>query len=159
MDSTDELWSRQCRRIRWAIKADLPDLVTIERQSFAEPWSERELRRMLAKRHIVGQVITSTFGRVAGYMLYGLGNDNLVVERIAVLADDRLLGFGATLIDRLVSRMAGTERHRLIVPVQEHNLGGQLFLKACGLKAGACYVTSTPTRTETWVNFCYARPA
>jgi ribosomal protein S18 acetylase RimI-like enzyme len=159
MSTDPELWQNPHRRIRWLTRGDLAEVATIDRQSFEHAWSPREFTRELAQRHMMGMVITSNFGRVAGFMLYGLGQSHLVVERLAVLADDRRLGFGSSLLDRLVSRLTGTERTKIVVPVLESNLGGQLFLARCGLTAGAIYVTSTKTRTESWVNFCYARRA
>ena len=54
--------------VRWMIRRDMQDVLSIIKQSFKNPIFEDELTEYLRSRNIVGQVIELTSKKIVGFM-------------------------------------------------------------------------------------------
>ena len=45
-----------CVHIRWMIRRDMPEVLSIENESFEFPWSEEDFIRCLRQRNCIGMV-------------------------------------------------------------------------------------------------------
>lgn len=120
--------------IRWMIRRDLPEVLAIEAASNPVPWTEEDFRRELARRDRIGMVAEHA-DRVAGSMIYRLCRDRIEVVHFAVAPDLRRRGVGRQMVAKLAGKLSSIRRTRLDWPCRESQLGGQLFLHACGLTA------------------------
>lgn len=119
--------------IRWMIRRDLPEVLNVEKESFADPWDEEEFVRCLRDRNCIGQV-AEVADLVAGFIVYELQKGRIEILDIAVDPAFRNRGIGAALIGRLINKLSRERRREILVRVSEENLAGQLFLKAIGFR-------------------------
>ena len=120
--------------VRWCIRRDCPEVLRIDTDSFPDPWSEDDFLRHLRRRNCIAMV--AEYGdRVVGFMVYELEADHLTVARLAVAPECRGRGVGRQLVDKLVGKLSSHRRTRLELVARESNLGGHLFLRACGFRA------------------------
>jgi ribosomal-protein-alanine N-acetyltransferase len=119
--------------IRWMIRADMPEVLAIERASFGDPWREDDFARALRQRHIIGRVVERD-GRIIGYMIYELHRNRLHLLNIGVAPDCRRCGVGRAMIGHLQAKLS-ERRSRIMLEVCETNLDGQLFFRALGFRA------------------------
>lgn len=138
-------------RLRWMIASDLPEVLAIERASFAHPWGERQFVEVCSARDrsiMVAENDDAKHGeRIVGFMAYGFedgtadsdGKFHLI--NLAVCPFCRRRGIGRMLLEHLVSKLAAANdrkgRKRLQYGVWEGNTAGQLFLRACGMRCVA----------------------
>lgn len=122
--------------IRWMIRRDMPEVLQIEGESHAQPWTEDDFLRCLRQRNCIGMVaIDRESDRALGFMIYEIHKTRLHLLNIAVNYSDRRRGIGRAMIDKLVSKLSTQRRSRLALECADWNLGGHLFFKACGLRA------------------------
>ena len=74
--------------IRWMIRRDMPEVLSIEKSSFEFPWSEEDFIRCLRQRNCIGMVAEYD-ERVVGFMIYELHKDQLHVLNFSVRPDIR----------------------------------------------------------------------
>jgi len=120
--------------IRWMLRRDMPEILEIERLGFADPWTEQDYVGHLRCRDKIGMV-AELDDMVVGAMLYQLARQHIALIRLAVHPDHIGRGIGRLMIDKLVGKLSSDRRATLTAEVCETNLGGQLFLRACGMKA------------------------
>ena len=77
--------------IRWMIRRDMPEVLSIEQSSFEFPWSEEDFIRCLRQRNCIGMVAEYD-ERVVGFMIYELHKDQLHVLNFSVRPDVRRRG-------------------------------------------------------------------
>jgi len=123
------------RQTRWLIRRDMDAVLSIENNSFAEPWSEEDFLTCLKQRNVIGCVSEMQFGDVDGFMIYGLHKHHLEVLKIAVDAKSRRCGIARHMVDRLKVKLDQQKRTRIHIEVHESNLAAQLFLRDCGFRA------------------------
>lgn len=117
--------------------ADFERLAAIEQQSFAPGWSRAELSAALCDPVTRCYVATdygprsAGHGEPLGYILLGLCDETVVIDRLAVAAAFRGEGIGRALIARALKFLTPRRKHCGTL-VEERNLAGQLFLRACG---------------------------
>lgn len=136
-------------RIRWMIRADMREVLEIERASFEFCWSEDDFIRCLRQRNCIGMVAECTVGpgqaigsklgltvdRIAGFMIYELHRSRLHVLNFAVHPDFRRRGVGAAMIDKLKGKLSPQRRSRIMLEVRETNLDAQLFFRNLRFRA------------------------
>lgn len=122
--------------VRWMIRRDLPEVLEIEHDSFAEPWCEDDFILRLRECKTIGMVAEDE-DRVVGFMIYVLKPTSLELINFAVHPGHRRRGVGATLVRKLTSKLTGSKRHELVVRISESNLEGQVFLRSQGFLATA----------------------
>ncbi len=120
--------------IRWMIRRDMPEVLTIESQAFEFPWSEDDFVRCLRQRNCIGMVAEHN-ERVVGFMIYELHKNRLHILNFAVHEEMRRRGIGSQMIRKLVSKLSPQRRSRIMLEVRETNLGAQLFFRDVGFRA------------------------
>ena len=120
--------------IRWMIRRDMPEVLTIEHASFEYPWCEEEFLRVLRQRNCIGMV--AEYGeRVVGFMIYELHKAKLQVLNFAVAPEFRRQGVGHQMVAKLVGKLSSHRRTRIALSVRETNLPAQLFFRIQGFRA------------------------
>lgn len=123
-----------CVHIRWMIRRDMPEVLDVENHSFEFPWTEDDFIRCLRQRNCIGMVAEFE-ERVVGFMIYELHKSRLHVLNFAVHRDFRRHGIGASMLQKLISKLSQQRRNRLLLEVRETNLAAQLFFRKCGFRA------------------------
>ncbi len=117
--------------IRWMIRCDMDEVLTIERDCFTDPWSESDFVNCLRQRNTVGMVAEHD-EKVVGYMVYELNKNDLHLLNIAVHPGMRRQIIGAAMVQKLITKLSQQRRRRIICEVRESNLLAQLFFKSLG---------------------------
>jgi ribosomal-protein-alanine N-acetyltransferase len=120
--------------IRWMIRRDMPEVLTVEGQAFEYPWSEDDFVRCLRQRNCIGMVAEHN-ERVVGFMIYELHKNRLHILNFAVHEQFRRKGIGSQMIRKLISKLSPQRRSRIMLEIRETNLGAQLFFRDVGFKA------------------------
>jgi ribosomal-protein-alanine N-acetyltransferase len=120
--------------IRWMIRRDMPEVLTIESQAFEFPWSEDDFVRCLRQRNCIGMVAENN-ERVVGFMIYELHKNRLHILNFAVHDEMRRRGIGSQMIRKLIGKLSPQRRSRIMLEVRETNLGAQLFFRDVGFRA------------------------
>ncbi len=123
---------------RWLIARDMPEVLAIERASFAEPWEEKDFLYYLRQRNCLGMVAEhGPFGheRVVGYYLHELHKDRISLLNLAVLPGYRRQGVGEQMVEKLSRKLCGHGRNRIALEVRETNLPAQLFFSSQRFRA------------------------
>lgn len=137
MDQEAKQTKQQVRvHIRWMIRRDMPEVLAIEEDSFAFPWSEEEFLRCLRQRNCIGMVAKHDDAQVGvvGFMIYELNKTRIQVLNFAVASDHRHLGVGRQMISKLIGKLS-SQRTRVTLEVRETNLPAQLFFRDNGFRA------------------------
>ncbi|QCC77971.1 ribosomal protein S18-alanine N-acetyltransferase [Nocardioides daphniae] len=107
--------------------SDLPALVALERDAFADDaWSADALAELVATegRRLV---VEERDGAVVGYVLTGLAGDFVDLLRIAVTPTARRGGVASRVLDAAVQAAAGDGADRMLLEVSEANTGAHAF--------------------------------
>lgn len=120
--------------IRWMIRRDMPEVLSIEHASSELPWCEEEFLRVLRQRNCIGMV-AECGERVVGFMIYELHKSKLHVLDFAVHPEFRRQGVGHQMVAKLVGKLSGHRRTRIVLHARESNLKAQLFYKYQGFRA------------------------
>lgn len=122
---------------RWLIHRDVEHVLKIEQESFADPWTEDEMRQCLRKRNGIGNVVEHK-GEVAGYVFYELHKDKLVIVNLAIAESHRRHRLGTSLIIRLQDKLSQQKRSIIELTVRERNLPMLKLLQSRGFIATEC---------------------
>ncbi len=122
--------------IRWMVRRDMPKVLSIDRESFGNPWSEEDFISALRQTNCIGMVAEHGL-TVVGFMVYELHKTRLHVLNFAVNKKCRRRGVGEQMISKLVSKLSCERRNRIVLEVRETNLDAQLFFQAMGFRAVA----------------------
>lgn len=108
----------------------------IERAVYGDGAMTRSrISALLSHSHFIGKVAV-VGGDVVGHCIYRMNRDCKSVERFAVHPAYRRRGVGRAMLDHVMEKLTQS-RPRLLIDVDEENLEGQLFLRACGVRAVA----------------------
>lgn len=119
---------------RWMIRRDMPEVLTIERRSFAHFWTEEDFLACLHQRNCIGMVAEHE-ERIVGFMVYELLKSQLHVLNFAVCPTMRRKQVGAEMVGRLVNKLRQQQRTAIRVEVREANIAAQLFFRSQGFAA------------------------
>lgn len=120
--------------IRWMIRRDLQDVLRIERQGFATPWTFDDFQNHMNLRNCICMVATFE-GQVVGFLVYELLYNRFHIVNMAVDPQSLRRGIGTQMVDLLKEKMRRRMRHRITLHVGENNLEAQLFFKRLGFRA------------------------
>jgi [ribosomal protein S18]-alanine N-acetyltransferase len=120
--------------IRWMIRRDMPEVLSIEHAGFEYPWCEEEFLRVLRQRNCIGMVAEHG-ERIVGFMIYELHRNKIHVLDFATHAEFRRRGVGRQMVAKLVGKLSNQRRNRISLYVRETNLHAQLFFKVVGFRA------------------------
>jgi len=135
--------------IRWLIKRDIPEVLEIEEKSFPYAWTEDDLLSCLRPYHTIG-LVAEYHEKVAGFIIYKLCKTSLRLVNLAVHPQYRRLGIGTLLVSKTLDKLSGHGRNRLIVDIDERNLGGQLFLAEQGFLATKTFPGRCPNGDDAY---------
>jgi [ribosomal protein S18]-alanine N-acetyltransferase len=121
-------------QVRWMIRRDMPSVLSIESESFDSPWNEEKIISYLRQRECIGVVVEHD-SQVVGFMIYMFIQQRIHVARIGVHPDFRMQGVGATMLDKLKSKLTQDRRSRITADVIETNLPMHKFLRSEGFRA------------------------
>jgi ribosomal-protein-alanine N-acetyltransferase len=145
-------------QVRWMIRRDMPEVLEIEQASFEFPWSEEDFTECLRQRNCIGMVAEMAESVVA-FMIYELHRSRLHVLNFAVRRSHRRLGIGRQMIERLVGKLSGDRRDRILLEVRERNLPAQLFFRDSGFMAVSVLKNFYQDSTEDAYQMQYLLPA
>lgn len=120
--------------VRWMIRRDMLEVLSIEKEAFEFPWSDEDFTRCLRQRNCIGMV-AELADSVVGFMIYELHRSRLHMLNFAVARSHRRLGIGSQLMRKLVAKLAPERRTRIVLEVRETNLPAQLFFRSFGFRA------------------------
>jgi len=109
------------------IHDDVPEVVSIENQSFVEPMDEQRLRELRQQRRVIGTVCEDG-QQIVGYCLVDVRKKYVEIVRLAVAPALRRMTVGTQQIKNLKRKY----RKKLVTTVCEEDLTAQLFLKSAG---------------------------
>ncbi len=118
--------------VRWMLMRDAEEVLSIERASFADPWTGEGLAETLRQSDVIG-IVAEHDGRMAGYMVYRLECETVRVLNLAVDPACRRRGVGGQMVLNRIERVKS--RRRWTAAVREGNLGAQLFFASLGFRA------------------------
>lgn len=135
MDSDIEIgYGEMTLRIREAKKADLPDVLTIEQDSFDAPWCERDFVRHCGQSS-AGLLVAEFDQQVIGFLVYEQRLGKLRVLNVAVTEDYRRHGIGTHLIDELIAALCPDKPRAIVVNVRETNDAAIAFFAKLGFRS------------------------
>ena len=120
--------------IRWMIRRDMPEVLSIEASSFEFPWLEEDFIRCLRQRNCIGMVAEHD-DQVVGFMIYELNKNRIQVLNFAVSPEFRRRGVGTQMVAKLIGKLSTQRRTRIALEVRETNLDAQLFFRTVGFRA------------------------
>lgn len=126
--------TRKTTHIRWMIRRDMQEVMAIENECFAEPWSESDFVKMLRQRNVIGMVIELE-EEIAGFMIYSLEKTELVIDDVAVHPKYQRQGLGKQMIQKLIGKLSEQRRSSLRAVLVDENQSGNDFFRAMGFKA------------------------
>lgn len=121
-------------QLRWMIRRDMPEVLSIEQEAFEFPWSDEDFTRCLRQRNCIGMVAEAGDSVVA-FMIYELHRTRLHVLNFAVRRSHRRLGIGSQMMEKLFAKLSVERRDRILLEVRERNLPAQLFFRSLGYRA------------------------
>ena len=115
-------------QIRWLIRRDMSEVLSIEQSSFESPWTEEDFLSCLRQRNCIGMVAEHN-QQIVGFMIYELHKSRLQVLNFAVAEDRRHVGVGSQMVAKLIDKLSQQRRQEILLEVRESNLEAQLFFK------------------------------
>ena len=97
----------------------LPDVLAIERASFADPWSMAAFRNFIVLYRTSWVAIAD--GRVVGYIVTQWVLDEIHILNIAVAKSVRRLGIASRVLDYVFERAVGKRMKDVYLEVRESN--------------------------------------
>src|ERR1700730_8937734 len=108
--------------LRPAAEADLNQIVQIERESFADPWTEESFRRLLGGHPAIFQVITyPPDTRIAGYVIAFSVGEEAELLNVAVEPKFRGRGLAGQMLDAVLIELGGLGVRTAFLEVRESN--------------------------------------
>lgn len=115
--------------IRWMIRRDMPEVLAIESQCFAEfAWTEEDFLATLRQNNCIGMVAERD-ELILGFMLYELHRTRLHVVNFAVAPEFHRQRVGTAMIEKLRHKLSQQRRTAITLDVREQNLAMHLFLR------------------------------
>lgn len=114
---------------------DIRSAVIISRRSFDNPWKADDFVHVLSRPRRYGVVAIVGKHKIVGFFIGEALRYSCQILSMAVHPSWRRRRVGTYMLGWLQDSIIKTERCRIGVEIRETNLGAQLFLKACGLRA------------------------
>jgi ribosomal-protein-alanine N-acetyltransferase len=114
--------------VRLAVEQDIPEIVEIERVSFADPWSADSFVGSLDHFRmcfLVAEADMNGGPALLGYVITLLLSEEAEVANLAVAPAGRRRGVGGLLLDRAVAESAGKGVNTVYLEVRESNVAAR----------------------------------
>jgi ribosomal-protein-alanine N-acetyltransferase len=130
--------------IRPATRRDLPAMLTIERESFSDPWSEEALSTALDRmRVLVAEVSAPESGtparaserRLVGYVVALAAGPEADIANLAVAQVARRRGIARMLLERIIAELGGEGVQLIYLEVRESNRAARALYESDGFSA------------------------
>ncbi len=99
---------------------DAAAIAALPGKSFRRGWSEQEVEGLLLDRHVVAHR-AGTAGKLAGFIISRLVEDEAEILSIAVMRASQGRGLARKLLDLHLRRLAGLGARAVFLEVDEHN--------------------------------------
>ena len=108
--------------LRPAVENDLTEIASIERASFADPWTEESFRRLLDAHPAIFLVVEDgTDAALAGYVVaFSVAEDGEILN-LAVAAPFRGRGLAGQMLDAVLIQLTGRGVRAAFLEVRESN--------------------------------------
>ncbi|HEX5161757.1 MAG TPA: ribosomal protein S18-alanine N-acetyltransferase [Steroidobacteraceae bacterium] len=116
----DDLRAMPEVQIRPLMEIDLPEVASIEQQSYAFPWSENIFRDCLRVGYTCRALDLA--GQIIGYGVMSLGAGEAHILNVCVREQFRSVGFGRRLLEHLLERAAAAGVAEAFLEVRPSNL-------------------------------------
>jgi GNAT superfamily N-acetyltransferase len=123
--------------IRYAIPDDVPKILHIEHECFADPMEERDIARILGSSRMWLRVALLHGTNLAGHVVYLQGRKRPVriIDRVAVHPEARRLGIGRKLVnDALMCSRSRLQKSIEAALPDEALPEAHALFKACGFR-------------------------
>lgn len=121
-------------KVRWALRSDLPKMVSIEEQTKDLPWDDDEICHQLGKKNCIGIVLLKN-NSVIGHLFYLLHPKEIQIVNIAVAAKHHRKGCGRHLVNYVKGKLSILKKDRVTVRCGDDELSTHLFLRGTGFRA------------------------
>jgi len=115
--------------IRWLIRRDHPEVLSIENRSFQIAWKEEDFLEHLRQRNCIGMVAEAD-SHVLGFVIYELHLSKMRILNFAVDPNHRRQGVGTQMVQRMIDKLSQQHRDRIELDIRESNLAAQLFFQS-----------------------------
>jgi ribosomal-protein-alanine N-acetyltransferase len=112
----------------------LSEVLAIEAQSFASPWSEKDFQGFLRHDKCVC-IVAEHEERIAGFMAYRLSEARIRIFDLAVAPSYRRCGVATQMLRTLIDLPSSPSRKWISLLVRETNLAAQVFFRAHAFRA------------------------
>lgn len=134
--------------VRWMIRRDMPSVLAIEEASWHHDVCRQATRILrqddfiawLRQRNCIGMVAEQE-EQVVGAMVYELHSGSIHLVYMAVHPEHRRRDIGTAMIDKIRSKLSSQRRRKLVINVDEFNLGAQLFLRSLHIPCVQTYTS------------------
>jgi [ribosomal protein S18]-alanine N-acetyltransferase len=135
---------------------DLDDVIEVEVNSFATPWSREAFYNELTKNQFAHYLVAEVDDKVVGYCGVWIIVDEAHITNIALLPDYRGLKLGEALMGRIVEIAREVGALRITLEVRVSNERAQNLYRKFGFEEGALrkqyYTDNMEDALVMWVN-------
>lgn len=122
-------------QVRWLIRKEMDQVLKIENECFDSPYDLDWFMANLRRTNVIGMVADCGRNEIAGFMLYELYKDHIVLLNFAVAARFQRQGVGTAMVQRILDKLSFQRRNAVEVMTSDKNVGSHLFFRSCGFKA------------------------
>jgi ribosomal-protein-alanine N-acetyltransferase len=112
--------------LRRATPDDLPQLEAFEKSCFPDPWSRVILSQVMAQERYLVLI------GPASYLIASKVCDEVEIERIAVLEENRGQGLGRQILELALEKLKNTGATRFFLEVRANNKAAIRLYEGCG---------------------------
>ena len=127
------LFARSEPAISEAGPRDASAIATLHGASFRRGWSEQEVEGLLLDRHVIAHRAL-VGGRLAGFIMSRLVEDETEILSVAVAGRQQGRGLARRLLDLHLRRLAGLAARTVFLEVDEHNVPAQRLYQRAGFR-------------------------
>lgn len=117
--------------LAFATPKHMDRICEIEQQSFADPWSRREIAKAMDRSDVTPMIAWHHF-RLVGFMFLANVRNRIYIIDLAVEPKWRRHGVGTVMLNHVKNRLTKQRGGVATAEVWERNLEGQLFMRASG---------------------------
>lgn len=122
-------------QVRWMIRRDFTQVIDVEVDCFGnDGFTEQDISKMMLQKNTIG-LVACISDDVVGYSIYQTVGSDLEIVSIAVHPDYQRQGVGTQLIAKIYEKL-WKKHNRLVVVVNEHFVGAQIFFSSLEFIAG-----------------------
>ena len=122
-------------RIRDMTRADLGDVMAIERASFSMPWRATTFESLLNRSDADLIAAVSDDDRLVGYAVVWTVVDQAELGNVAVQQEWRQRGVGRMLVQAALERARARSAEECFLEVRESNRSAQSLYEKCGFRS------------------------